>query len=336
MAPRPVRLEPLFVPRIWGARSLAPLFPEQTSLPEPIGEVWLTGDDCRFADGPFAGERLGNAWPRMGEEWTGRFANRHGNKFPVLAKFLFPEDRLSVQVHPDDDYASRHEVAAGGIGKTEMWYVVSARPGAEVSVGLKRNVDAGQFRRAIAEGTAEDLLERIPVHTGDAIFVPDGTVHTIGPGMVLCEIQQNSNITYRVHDFGRLDARGKPRDLHIEKALDVIRFGDQLGGKVSPRRNQNEMEEGTLLVECPYFTVMKHELGGTTRTQSSGKLELLVFLEGIGTLNTYPDEASVEYSAAQAWLAPCALREMELAPREPTKMLRVTAPSFEGRMRTNL
>jgi mannose-6-phosphate isomerase len=328
VALRPVRLEPLFVPRIWGARSLAPLFPEKNSLAEPVGEVWLTGDDCRFADGPFTGERLGDAWQRMGEEWTGRLANRHRKKFPVLAKFLFPEDKLSVQVHPDDDYASRHEVAAGGIGKTEMWYVVSARPEAEVRVGLKRTVNADEFRCAIGDGTAEDLVERIPVQSGDAIFVPAGTVHTIGPGMVLCEIQQNSDLTYRVHDFGRVDARGKPRELHIEKALDVIRFGDQCGGKVSPRRSQDAMEEGTLLVECPYFTVVKHEFEGTVRTQSSGKLELLVFLEGNGSLNTHRNETSVEYSRAQTWLVPCALSELALAAKEPTKMLRVTAPSF--------
>lgn len=328
MALRPVRLEPLFVPRIWGTRSLAPLFPEKTSLAEPIGEVWLTGDNCRFADGPFAGERLGDVWPRMGEEWAGRLASCHPNKFPVLAKFLFPEDKLSVQVHPDDDYASRHEVAAGGTGKTEMWYVVSARPGAEVRVGLKREVDPGEFRRAIAEGTAEELVERIPVQTGDAIFVPAGTAHTIGPGMVLFEIQQNSDITYRVHDFGRLDARGKPRELHIEKALDVIRFGDQRGGKASPRRGQHGREESTLLVECPYFTVVKREFEGLVHTQSSGKLELLVFLEGSGSLSTHPGETSIGYSRAQTWLVPCALRQMELAPKEPTKMLRVTAPTL--------
>ncbi len=328
MALRPVRLEPLFVPRIWGARSLAPLFPEKTSLPEPIGEVWLTGDDCRFADGPFAGERLGDAWPRTGDEWTGRLASRHSKKFPILAKFLFPEDRLSVQVHPDDDYASRNEVAVGGTGKTEMWYVASARRGAEVRVGLKRNVDAGEFRRAIAEGTTEGLLERIPVETGDAIFVPAGTAHTIGPGMVLCEIQQNSDITYRVHDFGRVDARGKPRELHIEKALDVIRFGQQRGGKATLH---DDIRNGTLLVECAYFSVVKHEFAEAVHIQSTGRLELLVFLEGSGKLNagdTGLGEASIEYSQAQAWLVPCALREIAFAPKEPTKMLRVTAPSF--------
>lgn len=328
MALRPVRLEPLFVPRIWGARSLAPLFPEKRSLTDPIGEVWLIGSDCRFADGPFAGERLGDVWSRMGEEWVAKVASRHRNQFPILVKFLFPEDKLSVQVHPDDDYASRHEAAADGTGKTEMWYVVSARPGAEVRVGLKPGINVSEFRRAIVDGTAEDLLERIPVQAGDTIFVPAGTVHTIGPGMVLCEVQQNSDITYRVHDFGRLDARGKPRELHIEKALDVIRFGQQRGGKVVLH---DEKKKGTSLVECAYFNVVKHEFEEAVPILSTGKLELLIFLEGSGTLNTgdtSSGEASIEYSRAQTWLVPCELREMAFAPKEPTKMLRVTAPSL--------
>ncbi len=326
MALRPVRLEPLFVPRIWGARSLAPLFPEKKSLTEPIGEVWLTGNDCRFADGPFAGERLGDAWPCMGEEWVGKLASRHSKKFPVLAKFLFPEDKLSVQVHPDDDYASHHEAAAGGTGKTEMWYVVSARPGAEVRVGLRPGINVSEFRRAVGDGRVEDLLERIPVQAGDAIFVPAGTVHTIGSDMVLCEVQQNSDITYRIHDFGRLDARGNPRELHIEKALGVTRFGQQHGGKVTLH---DDIRKGTLLVECAYFNVVKHEFDEAAHVQSTEKLELLIFLEGSGTLNTGntdSGEASIEYSRAQTWLVPCALREMAFAPKKPTKMLRVTAP----------
>lgn len=328
---RPARLEPLFVPRIWGARSLAPLFPEKTSLPEPIGEVWLTGDDCRLADGPFAGERLGDAWPRMGEEWTGKLASHHRNKFPVLAKFLFPEDKLSVQVHPDDDYAARHEAAAGGTGKTEMWYVVSARARSEVRVGLKQTVNADEFRRAIGEGTAENLVERIPVQTGDAIFVPAGTVHTIGPGIVLCEIQQNSDITYRVHDFGRLDARGKPRELHIEKALDAIRFGEQLGGKRSPTNNQSEDGEISILVECPYFAVVKHSFAKPQYlVRPSDGLELVIILQGKGKLRTLPGEASIEYSRAQSWLVPAVLRDCIYEPRESTTILQVIVPHNSG------
>jgi mannose-6-phosphate isomerase len=326
VALRPSRLEPQFVPRIWGARNLAPLFPEKQSLSEPIGEVWLTGNECRFTDGPFVGERLGDAWPRMSEEWTGRLA-RSRKQFPVLAKFIFPEDKLSVQVHPDDDYAMRNEATAGGVGKTEMWYVVSARPGAEVRVGLKPEVAATEFRRAIADNTAEELIERIPVCAGDAIFVPSGTVHTIGPGMVLCEVQQNSDITYRVFDYHRLDAHGKPRDLHIEKAFDVIRFGKQHSGKVTFTEQKGDTRSGRELVECPYFRVTRVIFSGPQHVpQSGGRIELTIVLEGHGALRTQPGNGLVEYSRAQAWLIPAATRECIYEPKERTTILRVAMP----------
>lgn len=326
MALRPARLEARFVPRIWGARTLAPLFPEKTALSEPIGEVWLTGSECQFADGPFAGERLGDAWPRMGDDWTGEGARRD-KPFPFLAKFLFPADRLSVQVHPDDDYAMRHEAAAGGVGKTEMWYVVSAQPGAEVRVGLKPQVTKESFRRAIADSVAEEMLERIPVRTGDAVFVPAGTVHTIGPGMVLCEVQQNSDVTYRVYDFGRLDAKGKPRDLHVEKAFDVIRFGEQLGGRATPTEHPDENAQPSVLVECPYFVVVRHVFATTEHLiKPIGRLELIIVLDGSGVLRTQPGDATVEYSRAQAWLVPAALRDCVCEPRAATTILRVSVP----------
>lgn len=323
---RPARLEPQFVPRIWGARNLAPLFPEKHSLSEPVGEVWLTGNDCRFADGPFAGQRLGDAWPRMGREWAGETIPRD-KPFPLLVKFLFPEDKLSVQVHPDDEYAMRHERAAGGIGKTEMWYVVSARPGTEVRVGLKSHVNAAMFRRAIADRNVEDTLERISVQAGDAIFVPSGTVHTIGPGMVLCEIQQNSDITYRVFDFDRIGPNGKQRELHIEKAFDVIHFGKQVGRKVSQTGSLREPCAVGALVECPYFAVFKHSFAGTSyAVKPNGNLELVILLEGKGTVRTPPADVCVEYSRAQAWLIPGALRDCIYEPTEPTRMLCVSVP----------
>lgn len=326
MALQPVRLEPQFVPRLWGARNLAPLFPEKTSLREPIGEVWLTGNECRFADGPFAGQRLGDAWPRMSDEWAGDRARRD-KPFPILAKFLFPADKLSVQVHPDDDYAMRHEAAAGGVGKTEMWYVVSAQPGAEVRVGLKPNVSPEQFRSAIAVNTADELLARIPVASGDAIFVPSRTVHTIGPGMVLCEIQQNSDITYRVFDFDRLDSNGKSRELHIEKAFNVIRFGKQLGGRITPAKDQDKSAQVGILVECPYFAVVRHAFATKQSfVKPSGRLELFIVVDGSGILHSQPGDASVEYSRAQAWLVPGGIHDCIYQPKETSTILRVSVP----------
>ena len=162
----PARLEPVFSPRPWGTRSLAPFFPEKTSLAAPIGEAWMTGKDCVFANGPFAGTKLGDAWPRMPVEWAGTRSNTAAT-FPLLVKFIFSEEKLSVQVHPDDAYAAAHEQAAGGRGKTEMWYAVCARPGAEVLLGLKPEVTRESLARSIAEGTADKERGSVADVAGD-------------------------------------------------------------------------------------------------------------------------------------------------------------------------
>src|SRR5450755_1932058 len=154
----PARLEPIFSPRIWGARSLAPLFPEKSNLAEPLGEAWLTGVDCRVAGetsgGPFSGKTLGEAWRQMPAEWRGQQFTLAG-VFPLLVKFIFPTDKLSIQVHPDDAYAAVHEIAAGGRGKTEMWHIVSAESGAQVLLGLKPGVDKQKFLEAVERHTLE-------------------------------------------------------------------------------------------------------------------------------------------------------------------------------------
>jgi len=230
--PAPTRIEPIFSPRLWGARSLAPLYPEQSNLTEPLGEAWLTGVACRVASGPFAGKTLGAAWTEMPVQWRGSQLAAETN-FPLLVKFIFPTEKLSLQVHPDDAYASAHEKAAGGRGKTEMWHAVSATAGAELLLGLKPGVDKKKFREGLASHTLEDLFEVQPVRTGDTFFVPAGTLLSIGPKMVICEVPEYSDLTYRVYDFGRVDAHGKPRELQVEKALQVTNFGKPAGGKVT-------------------------------------------------------------------------------------------------------
>ncbi len=197
-------------------------------------------------------------------EWTGTRADR-GGLFPLLVKFIFAEDKLSVQVHPNDDYAGEHEKAAGGRGKTEMWYAMRARAGAEVLVGLKRGVTLDSFKRAIADGTAEECLEHVPLKAGDAIFVPAGTAHTIGPGLVLCEIQQNSDLTYRVYDYNRRDAQGRARELHVEKALEVIQFGRTEGRKNRACEHRSRPGEGNLSRRVPLLRDREVGICGTHR-----------------------------------------------------------------------
>ena len=320
----PARLEPIFSPRPWGARSLTPFFPEKSNLSEPLGEAWLTGNDCVFANGPFEGKRLAGAWQEMPVEWAG--SSEHGASFPLLIKFLFVEDKLSVQVHPDDDYAARHEQAAGGRGKTEMWYVVRAREGSEVMVGLKPGVDREKFGRAIQDGTVEECLRHMQLRAGDAIFVPAGTAHTVGPGFVLCEIQEHSDLTYRVYDYNRRDAKGQARTLHIEKALETIRFGEQKGGKIEPVRIERDSSATTYFAACRYFATEKWEFSeNISRNVMPERFELLIFLEGAGEIHRGGDR--IEYGPTQVWLLPAALGTYELRPESHSEVLRTFVPA---------
>jgi mannose-6-phosphate isomerase len=326
--PEPTLLDPVLVPRIWGARSLAPLFPRKTNLKEPIGEAWLTGHGCRIASGPFAGKTLGTAWREMPPDWRGtRLAAEP--EFPLLLKFLFPNDKLSIQVHPDDAYAAVHEQGAGARGKTEMWYAIAAETGAELLLGLKPGATREEFRAAIERGTAEELLERWSVRPGDAFFVPAGTPHTIGRGMTLCEVQEYSDLTYRVYDYGRLDSTGKPRALHVEKALTVMNFGTRAVGRVTPAELRQGMLRKTLLAACRYFAMEKWEFGGAVEARTGGaQFEILVVLAGAGSLEW--SGGTLAYAPAQAWLLPAATGAFRLAPERETALLRIYVPDLDA------
>lgn len=319
----------MFVPRIWGMRSLAPLFPGKTNLPEPIGEVWLTGVDCKVATGPFAGKTLGEAWREMPAEWRGtRFAQP--DDFPILIKFIFPNDKLSIQVHPDDAYAAAHEKAAGGRGKTEMWHVLSADPGAQVLVGLKPGVDEERFLDSLKSQTLEGLLQAHRVRAGDTFFVPAGTPHTIGSGMIICEVQEYSDLTYRVYDYGRIDAHGKPRELHIEKALEVMDFGKYAGGPIRWSTPMNEVGTAYVfyLAACRYFVTEKWEIDGWAKSDTDlRQFELLVVTRGRGVIHWEQGEA--EYSSGESWFVPASVGKYMLSPfMGGSEVLRIYVPDL--------
>ncbi len=323
--PIPCRLEPRLVPRIWGRRSLQPIYPASVELVEPIGEAWLTGEECAFSDGPFAGRTLGDAWREMPLEWKGAAAGT--GSFPLLAKFIFPESKLSIQVHPDDAYAERNEAAVGGRGKTEMWYAVAAEPGAEVLAGLERGVDAETIRRAIAEGSVESCLRRLPVSTGDTIFIPAGTVHAIGPGLLLCELQQYSDITYRLFDYNRVAANGKPRELHVAKALDVIGFGATAAGKTRPVTRNLGPVEVTSLAACRYFASERWRLERPANVApAKTHFELLIVLGGEGKI--VAEGTSREYQLGEPWFLPATHAGFRIEPDGPTTLLRAWVPDL--------
>jgi mannose-6-phosphate isomerase len=341
---RPSRLAPIFVPRIWGAKSLAPLFaeksiPEKNKLSEPVGEVWLTGNECRFADGPFSGYKLSDVWRDMPREWAGTRFEAHEiprAAFPLLLKFLFPADKLSVQVHPHDEYARKHEAAAGGAGKTEIWYAIAAQSESEVFVGLKPGVTRQVFRRAIDDGTVENCLSRIPVSAGDAVFVPAGTAHTIGPGYVLCEIQQNSDLTYRVFDYNRRQKDGTMRPLHVNKAMDVLNFDVQRGGKVEPVRISIQGAEVSHLIACKYFALEKWKFAKPVDPRTAPEqFELWIVIAGRGRItwsahsgSGHAENEGSEYHPGEAWFVPAAQAAWRIEPAARTTMLRAFVPDL--------
>lgn len=327
MVPVPSRLEPYFSPRIWGQRSLAPWYPDKVNLQEPLGEAWLTAFDSRVATGPFTGKTLRESWHAMPAELRG---TRHASlaEFPVLIKFIFPNDKLSIQVHPDDAYASKHEREAGGRGKTEMWHMVCAKRNAEILLGLNPGVNKQDFQRALDQHTVESLLERVPVRTGDTFFVPAGTQHAMGAGLVVCEIQEYSDLTYRVYDFGRVDSSGKPRELHIQKALEVTNFGEPHGGKVSPLALHSPDANKHLLAACEFFSTERWDCCKTTPVDSDPEeFQLFVILEGTGAF--YDSERQFAFRPGEAWFLPANLPAISLQPHGTCSALRVTVPDTQ-------
>jgi len=197
-----IALEPQFKPRVWGGRRLAERFGLATD--KPIGEAWMVFDENRIASGPYAGRALAEVLPELGEAFLGRaVVERYGYRLPLLVKFLDTAQWLSVQVHPDDSYARAHEAESGWLGKAEAWVVLEAEPGARVIYGVKRAVTRAELRAAALDGSILELLNFVPVQKGDVIYVPPGTIHALGPGLLVYEVSQRSDLTYRLYDYGR-------------------------------------------------------------------------------------------------------------------------------------
>ena len=247
----PFRIAPRFETRVWGWKNLRPWF-DCVAEGDPIGEAWLTGDDCTVDSGPLAGRRLADVFHEAGEQILGSGAP--DNASPLLIKILFAREKLSVQVHPDDRMARR---LGQPRGKTESWYALGAEPGAQVAVGFKPGTTREQVRAGIDRGTLESSLNLLAIEPGEMIYVDSGTVHAVWPGSVLLETQQNCDITYRMYDYGR------PRQLHVEKALEALRF-ETRAGRVAPR----QLADRTLLLDEQYFRIERIPVDGS-RTSAS-------------------------------------------------------------------
>lgn len=327
----PLTFEPVFRNYIWGGRNLEKL--GRTLPPGIVAESWeISGhpsSPTAVANGPLAGKTLPEVLTLLGEELVGRRSQAMlaQGKFPLLIKLLDANQPLSVQVHPKDDYANVHE--QGELGKTEMWYILQAEPGAHLIYGLKPGVTRESFRQALETGQLEPCLHRLPVKAGDTIFIPAGSVHAIMEGIVLAEIQQNSDTTYRIYDWNRPGADGKPRPLHIDKALEVINFDQIEPGRAIPQLLEEQQGlRRELLVSCPYFNVERVTFAGTGvsfKGNNDGRtFEIWGGMSGQGQVSWA--RGSLELPAIRFTLLPARLGNFEIKADVPAVMLRTYVP----------
>lgn len=285
----PLKFKPIYKDYLWGGRNLLKF---GKVLPEGIvAESWEVSchpnGESVISNGPFKNMALSDYIDRFGYLAMGTDISwKLGDRFPILVKLIDANDKLSVQVHPDTEYASRHEEDRSG--KNEMWYILKAKSGAKLIYGLKEGVTKEIFEEAVEKDKIENLLNYIEVTEGDVINIPTGTIHAIGEGIILAEVQQNSDNTYRIHDYDRIDMNGRKRPLHIQKAMDVINFtfdtdcGKSRGVVIKEKNNLKV----TKLIENRYFSTELYEINGEVQEKADGKkFFIYLFIEGKAMLS---------------------------------------------------
>jgi mannose-6-phosphate isomerase len=310
--PAPLTFHPIFMERIWGGRRLESAFGKNLPAQKPIGESWEIVDrpeaQSVVANGPLKGKTLHDLWSQHREEIFGKMPD--SPRFPLLLKLLDAHEKLSLQVHPPEKIAAKYQ----GEPKTEFWYVAAADPGAELLLGFRKSIARDQFEKALREGTAADYIHKIRVKPGDAAFLPAGRLHAVNAGNLLIEIQQNSDTTYRVFDWNRVDDKGKPRQLHIEQALQCIDFNDVAPKLIEP--------QGELLVRHELFEVQKWNLAAPRDISSKGQFAIVCCLSGSVRCG------DADLSPGGFCLVPASLRDQKLQPqRRETSLLRIMIPT---------
>jgi mannose-6-phosphate isomerase len=308
----PLTFQPIFIERMWGGRRLESEFHKELPQQKRIGESWEIVDRSEaqsvVTGGPLGGRTLHELWTQDREEIFGNVPETP--RFPLLIKILDAEEKLSLQVHPAENVASR----LGGEPKSEFWYVAAANPDAELFLGFREPITRDKFEKRLRDGTVIDHVHRIGVRAGDAVFLPAGRVHAIGAGNLLIEIQQNSDTTYRAFDWNRTDpATGTKRDLHVEEAIQCIDFDD-----VQPKLIQSKSE---LLISHSLFEIRKWNLEATFEAASRGQFAIVCCLSGKLTC------AQTTLAPGEIFLVPAHLEDRQLKPiARDTSLLRVTIP----------
>ena len=310
----PMKLIPATKDIIWGGRRLIDSYNKSCDT-ERLAESWeltVRPDGMSVvANGEYAARTLGEFIDAAGVDVIG--AGYDGDRFPLLIKLIDARDRLSIQVHPSDEYAQRNE---NEYGKTEMWYIVEADEGAELVFGLSSDYTPEKFKAALDAGRVEDMLHRVKVHAGEVYFIPSGLVHAIGAGILICEIQQNSNVTYRVYDYNRPGADGKPRELHVKKALDVIvnytpAEIDELRFSRLAKVPEPDDSGETLLAACDKFSVTRYDIYGRVAVDADDtSFVSLTFTDGNGVISY--DGCEYEFTKGDTYFLPAGMGRAEM------------------------
>lgn len=329
----PLLFKDILKEKIWGGRRLNTIMGKSLPANIPVGESWEISDHGAdtsiVANGSLAGSTLHELIEKYGAQLLGTDVEASLNRgiFPLLIKFLDASDRLSVQVHPNNAYAQLHEGPRVS-GKTECWYIVHAEPGAHMVVGVKKDTTAARFKQGIKEGTLGDHLATLTVASGDFIYIPSGTLHSIMEGIVLCEIQQNSDTTYRVYDWNRKGLDGKLRQLHIGRSLDTINFAfdpHPVSAGITIQQADNKI---TTFAACPYFAVQRLQLTSTLHTGCNGRHCICLSVTEGTAIIEYP-EGSVRIPKGHSALLPASLGKAYITPEgESCEIIRSFVPDI--------
>ena len=294
------------------------------TVPPPVGESWECWDENRVRNGPYAGRTLAELRAELGSALLGDLDP--AQRFPVLTKIIDAQAALSVQVHPDDAYAQR--VEGQPVGKTECWYVLDRKAGAELVLGWTRDTTREEYERRVADGTLGDILRRVPVQPGDVFYLPAGTLHAIGAGIEIFEVQQASDLTYRIFDWNRVGADGKPRELHVAKAGDVLDYRATFPDRVPPLAYTTDGAEHELLIADPRFLVERIRVTGNETRLDLDNLPLAITAQG-AHLRVDAGEGSAVLAPWETCVVPAGAGSAVLVPggeSEPAALVVHVAP----------
>jgi len=322
----PLRLEPIYQYRLWGGRRLASLLSVPLPGDGPIGEAWVLSDrtdhQSQIANGPLKGQTIGQVMKQFPESLMGKLSSRF-TRFPLLLKFLDAHEMLSVQVHPSDAHPDL--IPAGDTAKTEAWVVVEAEKGSQIYAGLKSSTTPGSLSESLKDGTIAERLVSISPKSGDAVFIPAGTVHTLGNDVVVFEVQQNSDVTYRLYDWGHIDSVTKElRPLQVDQALACIDFGSRNSGLVTPRVETTMPVERERLFDCAAFLLWRVRGQAQFTVGAIAEPHVLVGIEGSGRI--MHDGTPYAVGKGDVWLLPAEVGVCAFEPSGEATMLEIAIP----------